>query len=262
MKKIISLVVLVSSILVAQSEQTKSLIELKLSAASIPNSSLEIQNMKSGINGSTSGPRLPATDNQKKSPALAILYSVLLPGMGELYAGRYDSGKYFTIAEGVLWGTFTGFELYGNWQVNNYKSFAQSNGGVNLSGKGSDYFATIGNYQSINDYNKAMDQQGAYNLLYNTSTYHWNWGSDIQRNNYKSMWTSSEQTYNNVRFVVGAMILNRLISAINAVRFVSAYNKALSQPVGENQGDWNIIVGVDNSPTLPTTLTFNFIKSF
>ena len=262
MKKIISLVVLVSSIIVAQSEQTKSLIELKFQASAIQNSSLEIQNMKSGIQGQISVVQQPESDFQKKSPALAILYSVLLPGMGELYAGRYDSGKYFTIADGVLWGTFAGFELYGNWQQNNYKSFAQSNGGVNLSGKGSDYFANIANYQSITDYNKAMDLQGSYNLVLNTSTYYWNWENDNQRNAYKSMWSSSEQTYNNVRFVVGAMILNRLISVINAVRFVNAYNKSLSRPVGSNEPDWNIIVGVDNRPTLPTTLTFNFIKSF
>ena len=262
MKKIISLVVLISSIIVAQSEQTKSLIELKLKAAAIQNSSLVIQNLKTGTQSPTSFNRMPEADIQRKSPALAILYSVLLPGMGELYAGRYDSGKYFTIAEGVLWGTFTGFELYGNWQANNYKSFAVSNGGVNLAGKGSDYFATIANYQSITDYNKAMNLQGAYPLVYNTTTLYWNWGNDNQRTTYKSMWTSSEQAYNNVRFVVGAMILNRLISAINAVRFVSAYNKSLSQPVGKNQGDWNLIVGVDNKPTLPPTLTFNFIKSF
>ena len=263
MKKVISLVVLVSSIIVAQSEQTKSLLELKIKAAAYQNSSLEIQNMKTGIQPPITGAYQPDADIQKKSPALAILYSALLPGMGELYAGRYDSGKYFTIAEGVLWGAFTGFELYGNWQQNNYKSFAQSNGGVNLNGKNSDYFANIANYQNILDYNKAMDLQGTYNLLYNTSTFYWNWGDDNQRKAYKSMWTSSEQTNNNIRFVVGAMILNRLISAINAVRFVSAYNKALSQPVGSQQGGyWNISVGVDNKPTLPTTLTFNFIKSF
>ena len=262
MKKIISLVVLISSIVIAQSETTKTLIELKLNAAAIQNTSLEFQNSKQGMIVSTPTSQLPEAAAQKKSPALAIVYSLLLPGMGELYAGRYDSGKYFTIAEGVLWGAYTGFELYGNWQRDNYKAFAQSAGGVNLEGKNSDYFATITNYQNITDYNKAMDLQGGFSVEYNPTTYYWNWQNDSQRREYKSMWTSSEQTYNNVRFVVGAMILNRLISAINAVRFVSAYNKSLNQPVGSNQGEWNIIVGVDNKPTLPTTLTFNFIKSF
>ena len=34
----------------------------------------------------------------KKNLGLAILYSLLLPGMGELYTDAYSSGKYFTIA--------------------------------------------------------------------------------------------------------------------------------------------------------------------
>ena len=43
----------------------------------------------------------------------------------------------------------------------------------------------------------------------------------------------------------------------NAVRLVSAYNKNLSQEVS-----WNISVGLNNHPTLPTSITFNFVKSF
>jgi hypothetical protein len=36
--------------------------------------------------------------------------------MGELYAESYTSGKYFTIAEGALWGVFIGMNSYANWQ--------------------------------------------------------------------------------------------------------------------------------------------------
>jgi len=41
------------------------------------------------------------------------------------------------------------------------------------------------------------------------------------------MWVSSENAFNNVRFAVGALILNRLASAVNAVRLVAAYNRHL-----------------------------------
>src|SRR5690606_26988785 len=66
----------------------------------------------------------------KKNTGLAILYSLLLPGMGELYAESYSSGMYFTIAEGVLWGTYIGMNAYGGWQEDKYKSFAVTKGGV------------------------------------------------------------------------------------------------------------------------------------
>ena len=54
----------------------------------------------------------------KKNAGLAILYSLILPGMGELYAENYESGKYFTIADGVIWGFVAGFNIYGNRQEN------------------------------------------------------------------------------------------------------------------------------------------------
>ena len=251
MKNIISLVVLVSSISFAQSEQTKSLIELKqLSPISNQLSASNIHHPSSII-------QYPVSVTQKKSPTLAILYSMLLPGMGELYAGNYDSGKYFTITDGVLWGAFAGFEIYGKWKENDYKSFAESKGGVNLSGKEAEYFANIGIYQSIGDYNPAMELNRNFDKTYNVASYYWKWNDNDQRKEYHDLWSSSESAYTNVRFVVGALILNRLISAVNAIRLVSAYNKNLSQEVS-----WNVSVGVNNHPTLPTSITFNFVKSF
>ncbi|MCK7525624.1 MAG: hypothetical protein MZV64_52480 [Ignavibacteriales bacterium] len=50
-----------------------------------------------------------------------------------------------------------------------------------------------------------------------------------------------------IRFVVGGLILNRLISAINAARLVSSYNKRLEEEVS-----WNFSVGFMNAPNLPT----------
>ena len=70
-------------------------------------------------------------------------------------------------------------------------------------------------------------------------------------------WSSSESSYTNVRFVVGALILNRVISAINAVRMVPAYNKNLPKELS-----WNVSVGVENHSTLPSSITFNFVKTF
>lgn len=249
MKNIISLVVIVSSISLAQTNGTKSLIELKQLSA-VSSQQLAVHSSQQLISNQNIIP-------EKKNAALAILYSMLLPGMGELYADAYDSGKYFTIADGVLWGAFTGLNIYGNWQEKNYKSFAESKGGVLLGGKDSDYFGNIGVYLSIDDYNTAMELNRDFNKTYNTTTYSWKWSNDDQRKEYRNMWSSSENAFNNIRFVVGALILNRLISAVNAVRLVNAYNKNLLP-----QLSWNIFVGVDNHPALPTSITFNFIKSF
>lgn len=256
MKKIISLVVLVSSITFPQAQPTGSILELK---------TLQLQNHQypaTSIKYPASSIEHPVSSIQdfsleKKSPALGVLYSLLLPGMGELYANRYDSGQYFTIADGVLWGVFAGFGIYGSWQEKNYKSFAETKAGVVLSGKDADYYANIGNYLNIDEYNAAMDLQGNFNKVYNAATHYWKWESNDQRREYRSMWTSSEQAFNNERFAIGALILNRVISAINAVRLVNAYNKNLNQQVG-----WNIYFNVENKPTLPSAISLNFISNF
>ncbi len=195
--------------------------------------------------------------SSKKSAGLAILYSILLPGMGELYANSYSSGKYFTIAEGGLWGIYFGMNTYGNWLKDRYISYASSTGMVNTQNKNGDYFATIGDYMSVDEYNNAMALQQSFDKMLDPSKFYWNWQTTANRKNYRNMWVSSEQEHNDLRFVVGALILNRIASAINAVRLVSEYNKRQSGELS-----WNISVDANTSATLPSTLYFNFQTTF
>lgn len=196
--------------------------------------------------------------NHKKSAGLAVLYSLLLPGMGEFYAGDYSLGKYLTITEGLLWGTFAGFTIYGNQQENNYKSFAESYASVKLDGKDEQYFATIGLYQNIEDYNNEKLLNREFDQVLNPESHYWKWQSQDQRKEYRNTWSDSEAAFDKIQFVVGAMILNRVVSAINAVRLVSAYNKSL-----ENEElSWNLSLGMKKYHiTLPTSMTLDFRTS-
>jgi hypothetical protein len=193
----------------------------------------------------------------KKSTGMAILYSLLLPGMGELYADAYNSGIYFTIADGVLWGTLIGMNVYGNWQKDRYISYAQTNAGITTDNKDNNYYATIGDYSDINKYNDEKAFNGYFTEMYNTQQYFWKWNTTEERKSYRSMWISSEQTFNDVRFVVGALLLNRVVSAINAVRLVSKYNNKLKEEVG-----WDVSLGVKSNQNLPLSLNINFQKNF
>jgi len=194
---------------------------------------------------------------KKKSPGLAILYSFLLPGMGELYADDYGSGKYFTITEGLLWGTYIGMNVYANSKENDYKAFAQAFAAVNPSGKEADYFATISEYNNIEVYNDSKALERNFSEMYDVESYYWKWQTNEDRKTYRDMRTSAEQTFNDIRFVVGAMILNRIASAINAVRLVVSYNNSHKDEFG-----WNVSVGLKNNINLPTSLNLNFQTSF
>jgi len=239
MKKIL-LIILFTTFLFAQ-EQTKSIVELK-------------QQINTEIDLGTNV-QLQSAPGKKKA-GLAIIYSLILPGMGELYADAYDSGIYFTIADAVFWGGVAGFNIYGDWKKENYQSFAQSNGDVKTDGKNDKYFADIGNYIDIYEYNRVQELSRNFDQVYDEETYYWNWNDNEHRSEYRNMWTSSESAYNNVRFAVGALILNRVVSAINAVRLVSAFNKKIEA------GDWNVSVGMNNQPNLPTSINLNFVTKF
>ena len=193
----------------------------------------------------------------KKNIALAILYSAILPGMGELYANNYESGKYFTIADAALIGVYFGVNTYGDWKKENYKSFAKTYGGISLDSKNDDYFSTIGNYKNIDQYNdeKALEQN--FTQMYDKNIMNWKWETETQRREYRGMWLSSQRAYNNLQFVAGAMLINRLVSIINAVRSVVAYNKNISE-----QTSWNFYFDANPNPQAMKNFSVNFISTF
>jgi len=227
----------------------------------IRNSSGNIENISSNLISSKEAIEIykETTDYSpaKKNIALAILYSALLPGMGELYAENYGSGKYFTIADAALLSVYFGVNTYGDWKKENYKSFAQTYGGISPSNKNDDYFATIGNYKNIDQYNdeKALEQR--FSEMYDKNIMNWKWETETQRREYRGMWLSSQRAYNNLQFVVGAMLVNRLASIINAVRSVVAYNKNLQQ-----QTSWNMYFDANPNPLAQQNFSLNFISAF
>lgn len=194
---------------------------------------------------------------QKKKTGLAIIYSALLPGMGELYAGGYSSGKYFTIADGILWGSLIGVTAYANNQEDNYRSFAETYGGVDLNGKDAKYFGNIGNYLDIYQYNRRQELDRNYEDIYDSGTHYWKWSGQAQRTEYRDMWKSSETANNSTRFIVGALILNRIASVINAIRLVNAHNKNLKKELG-----WNVSFNYSNTISHPNNLSMHLITSF
>jgi hypothetical protein len=238
MKKI-ALLFLIPSLIIAQNNETRSLLELKSSATLMPveNQDFDMDEYKS----------------RKKSVALAILYSALLPGMGELYAGDYSFGKYLTIADGVLWGTYIGVNSYAGSMEDNYKSYATSLGSANVAEKDDKYFADIGNYLDIDQYNRRQELDRNFIEVYDETTHYWKWADQAQRSEYRGMWKSSETAYNNLRFVAGALILNRVISIVNAVRVVSRHNNNLKEELS-----WNLGFGISNDLNLPPGYTLQF----
>jgi len=165
--------------------------------------------------------------SEQKSVPLAIMYSLLLPGMGELYAGNYSTGKYLTIAEGALWITLLSFDRYGQWLQNDARNFAVQHAGISLAGKDDKYFVNIGEYQTVQDYNNVQLLSRNPYGLYDVQSEGWSWDTKTNRNYYSNQRISSDRAFNNTAYVAAAIGVNHLVSAINAALMVKAQNEQI-----------------------------------
>jgi TM2 domain-containing membrane protein YozV len=182
-----------------------------------------------------------ADQPQKKSGFLAVALSLILPGMGELYAGNFSTGKYHLIAEGGIWLAYASLRLHSTWERQDAHSLAVARAGVNFDGKNSQYDVDIGNFLTMQNFNNAQLRNRTYDLMYFGSSYNWNWDSDADRQTFKNLRIQSDADFNNSKFVIAAAVVNRLISAFRVGRFVSKQNSILSE-------NWNfqIIPYADN----------------
>jgi hypothetical protein len=172
---------------------------------------------------------------QKKSGLLAVAASLVLPGAGEWYAGRFDRGQYPLITEGVLWLGVAGFRTYGAWIQNDARLFAGQRAGVSTAGKDDKYFGDIGNYNSLEEYNaqKLIDRNlGALYPEDASSGYGWKWSSAADRQSYKDQRISSDEMVNASNLVILGLVANRVWSAVQAAFLVRKHNAALQPAQG------------------------------
>jgi hypothetical protein len=193
-----------------------------------------------------------------KNIGTAILYSLAVPGMGELYAGSYSSGKYFTIAEGTLWVTFIALNRYAQWVQDDARQFASQHAGITMNGQSDQFFADVGDYTSVQAHNTEMLRERDIFSMYNEHGVNaWSWDSPANLQYYRDRRITSDQWFNNTRFVVTAIVINHVVSAINAARIVVANNRN-----GEQSGAIdiraNVLGGITRLDGIQISLTRTF----
>ena len=164
----------------------------------------------------------------RKSVVWAVVASLILPGMGEWYAGSFETGKYHLIAEGGLWLAYGGFRMHADWLQRDARTFASQHSGANFDTKDDQYSVDIGNYNTIEEYNQAKLRNREENLVYTAGQYQWQWDSDANRTQFKDLRIRSGEVKNNAKFIIAAVVVNHLFSAFSAGRKAAAYNKTLS----------------------------------
>jgi hypothetical protein len=173
---------------------------------------------------------LSTARESKKSVFLAVVASLLVPGMGELYAGSFETGKYHLIAESGLWLTYSGFRMHSNWLLQDAQTFAKNHAGADFSNKDDQYSVNIGNFNTTEEYNDTKGRNREYSLIYlpAQTEYQWNWDTDANRLKFKDMRIHSSEVKNNSKFIIGAIVVNHILSAFSAGKKTAAYNKSLT----------------------------------
>jgi len=191
----------------------------------------------------------------EKSRGKAFLFSLILPGLGERYAGAHKKAQFFFASEITLWLGYAGFITYRDWRKDDYKTYAASYAEVDLEGKSDSYFVDIGNYDSIYEYNEAkLRQRNLPDYYRDEEKYYWNWDNQTHRDKFEQLRISADNANNRATFVVGAILANHVLSAIDAVWSVHKYEK-----VHHTSVNWNLQLGDGYvQPTVNFSLTARF----
>lgn len=168
-----------------------------------------------------------ATPEKLPSKGTAFFLSFLLPGSGEYYAGSTKMAKIFLGTEVALWSAFGTLRYYGSRLEHDYQLYAKAHAGVSISGKDKDYFVDVENFESIEAYNQYQLQQRNLNDVYpETDEYSWQWDSESNRKKFGNMRIKSDSAYRHSLFMIGGVVINHIISSIDAVRIVHKKQKS------------------------------------
>ena len=176
---------------------------------------------------------------KKKSVPLGLLYSLLLPGSGQLYMGSKGLGKGFLAAEGVIWLGFAGFTLYGHQVRNDYRLYAASAAGALGSGSFDEtYFNAMEFNLSSEEFNAKIREDARRLYPYDpkrqeefvreriyTGGRAWVWPSADALRQYKSLRRSSRFALLKATYALGLALVNRVVSAMNVIRTKDNHEK-------------------------------------
>jgi hypothetical protein len=178
----------------------------------------------------------------RKSLLKAVAASALLPGLGERYVGHDRRAKLFHAAEFAIWGTYVGYEIQGDRRRDRYEEFAVVNAGA-AGGQDSDYYEHIGLWISLEEWHDIVrrdarlqfpDDPAAQAQFFEQNKRYdegeeWAWEDDDARIRYRQLRSRSERSYRNGRLAVGAAIVNRLASMMDALAVARSHNRKLGQ---------------------------------
>ncbi|MCD4828558.1 MAG: hypothetical protein K8R90_03900 [Candidatus Cloacimonetes bacterium] len=192
---------------------------------------------------------------QTVSVRRAVLFSAMLPGTGELYSHSYNKGAMFLGAEMAILFTWWRLQQERQWKIDSYQAFASQYAGVP---KGSDdnVYRRLQSYYSNEDYNAGIIRDArnyfliykndpeAYEEYVSANIYSgddaWQWQTHSKWYEFQTLRNEKQNLEIYAKFALGAALINRIVSIIDAARTARGYNEqALLNGTISVQPDWH-----------------------
>lgn len=170
-----------------------------------------------------------ASIDKKISIGGAFLRSATIPGWGQKAVGARTAARNFFVADVALWLGMVSFNVYGNWQKDDYRLLAAEHAQVIAQGKTDKFFVDVSNYSSVEDYNQSRLQRRDVAALYDPATHFWRWDSEANRARFDEIRLRSERAFNRGELVIAAIIANHIISGIHAAWLANRHNSRLEE---------------------------------
>ena len=159
----------------------------------------------------------PTVDQQKPffSP---VVKSLVFPGWGEYSLDNQIRGRIFVLSETVLLLAILGSYSVAQRQEREYKAYAAEHAGIDPIGKDRQFWVDIGNYSSLFSFNEEHLRWRDFNDLYeDNDTWTWAWDSSSNRERFENMRIASDSWRLRGSFLIGGVVLNHIVSAIDAL---------------------------------------------
>ncbi|KAA3612620.1 MAG: hypothetical protein DWQ05_18385 [Calditrichaeota bacterium] len=156
----------------------------------------------------------------QKSPGGGAVFfkSLLFPGWGQHALGAKKAKRNFLISEAILLGSAIGFSTYQDWLQDDYIAFASSHAQAEPAGKDAVFWADIGDYLSVYEYNESwLRRRSLDNLRDPDGGEFWEWDDLENAQKYREMRIDSDKAKTWSQFAVAGVITNHVVSALHAL---------------------------------------------
>jgi hypothetical protein len=179
---------------------------------------------------------------EEKSKSKAMLYSLLIPGLGHQYAGDKGGAKTFFAVEAAIWASFIFFEVQGYMREESYQDYAQVFAGITSENKSDDFYSLIGQYNTWEEYEADIKNEGRFALYpeadsqtleeyfldNRVSDYEpWVWKTVDERRTFRAQRNDSKTSYRRALYAVAVAGANRIAAAFFSIRATNRANEGL-----------------------------------